>query len=379
MPILSRAVISDKILIKFAKLDKGWYASLYMRKEVILAIVAGSVLGLVIAFGIWRANLSFSPRKGSVTNPTSIPSSPSDFKITLAKPQSYQVISLTPTIISGVTRESSYVVVSAEDQDYVTKSDNNGQFEIETDLNGGVNQIRVAAFDDSGASAQTNLLLVYSSEYAKDQDTSATTDQNSTPSADSIRQKVQEKLSQVESNPIATLGTITDLTDNTIQIKTQAGEIQLVSLDKINTTFIKTTKDVIKEIKFSDLAIGDFIVAMGTKNGNGILQAKRVLITDPLKETTRNVVFGQVLVTDKLTKLTLKNPKDGKTYSIEPDDQIKIIDLVNAKGPATRFSHIDQGDTIIAVGSSSDDTFTARTIILVKNAPTSSPTATPKQ
>ncbi len=352
-----------------------------MRKELILAIVAGSFLGLVIAFGIWRANIALSPRKGAESSPTPVPSSPSDFKITLAKPKNNQVITETPTIISGVTKQDSYVVVSSEDLDYVTKTDNSAQFEVKTDLNGGTNQIKVVAFDSLGGSTQTNLLLLYSSEFGKDQ--AATATQNATPSADAtgstdtVRQKVQDKLNQVESNPIATLGTITDITDNTIQIKTQSGEIQLVSLDKENTTFIKTKGNVIKEIKFADLAIGDFIIAMGTKNGNGILHAKRILIADPLKETTREVVFGQVLVTNKL-KLTLKNPKDGKTFNVEPDDQIKVIDLVNTKGPATRFSHIDQGDTIIAVGLKDKDVFTARTIILIKNASTSSPNATPK-
>lgn len=347
-----------------------------MRKELILAIVAGSFLGLVIAFGIWRANIALSPRKGLESSPTPVPSSPSDFKITLAKPKNNQVITEAPTIISGVTKQDSYVVVSSEDLDYVTKTDNSAQFEVKTDLNGGANQIKIVAFDSLGGSTQTNLLLVYSSEFGKDQ-AAATATQNASPSADTVRQKVQDKLNQVGSNPIATLGTITDITDNTIQIKTQGGEIQLVSLDKENTTFVKTKGNVIKEIKFADLAIGDFIIAMGTKNGNGILHAKRVLIADPLKETTREVIFGQVLVTNKL-KLTLKNPKDGKTFNVEPDDQIKVIDLINTKGPATRFSHIDQGDTIIVVGSNDKDIFTARTIILIKNAPTPSPSATPK-
>lgn len=347
-----------------------------MRKELILAIVAGSFLGLVIAFGIWRANIALSPRSGAESSPTPVASSPSDFKITLAKPKNNQVIIETPTIISGVTKQDSYVVVSAEDSDYVTKTDTSAQFEVEAELNGGPNQIKVVAFDSLGGSTQTNLLLVYSSEFGKDESTTTQTP-DATVSADAVRQKVQDKLNQVESNPIATLGTITDITDNTVQIKTQGGEIQLVSLDKQNTTFIKTKGGVIKEIKFADLAIGDFIVAMGTKNGNGILHAKRILIADPLKETKREAIFGQVWETDKSTQMTLKNPKDGKTFNIEPDDQIKITDLANTTGPATRFSHIDKGDTIIAVGTSDKDIFTARTIILIKNAPTASPSGQP--
>ena len=347
-----------------------------MRKEVLLAIIAGSLLGLVVAFGIWRANIALSPQNKNSISPTPTPSISPDFKITLAKPENYQVITQDSTIISGLTQPNSLVVVSAEDSDYVEKSDNEGKIGINTDLVGGTNQIRVFALNEEGASAQANLLLVYSSEFATSSP-SPETDQGSTAS-DSIRVKVQEKLNQVASNPIANLGTITDLTDNTIQIKTLGGEIQLISLDKENATFIKMTKDVTKEIKFNDIAIGDFIVAMGTKNGNGILHATRVLITDPLKETARSAVYGQVVDTGYL-KLTLKNPKDGKTYDVEPDSGLKILDLVNLKFPTTRFSQIEQGDTIIAVGIQSQDIFTARTITLVKNAPTPSPTSTPKE
>lgn len=349
-----------------------------MRKEVILAIVAGGILGLVIAFGIWRANAALSPKgKGNDPKPTPVVSV-GDFKITIAKPENNQVITETPTIISGITAANSFVVVSSEDADYIATSDGSGEFEIKTELNGGANQIRVASFDESGSSALAKLLLVYSSEFAKELESatpSATpSETNSSDSADSVRQKVQEKLKVVTSNPTSALGTITDLTDNTIQIKTQTGEIEQISLDKNDITFIKTTNNSVREVKFSDVAIGDFIVAMGSKNGNGILHAKRVLITDPLKETKREIVFGQATDLARL-KLTLKNPKDGKSVSMEPDDQIKIIDLANPDNPTTRFSQIEEGDTIIGIGTTSENTFTARTVIVAKNGAKPTPTS----
>ncbi len=354
-----------------------------MRKEVILAIIAGGVLGLIIAFGIWRANVAFSPKGkgGNEPKPTALATS-SDFKITIAKPENNQVITETPAIISGVTAANSYVVVSGEDVDYVARADESGKFEIKTELNGGANQMVVSSFDESGSSASSKLLLVYSSEFAKELESataSATpTDTSSSDSANAVRQKVQEKLNAVSLNPTAALGTITDLTDNTIQIKLQTGEIQQISIDKNSATFIKSTKGVTKEIKFSDVAIGDFIIAMGTKNGNGILHAKRVLITDPLKETKRQIIFGQATDLARL-KLTLKNPKDGKGVNMEPDDQIKIIDLANPDNPTNRFSQIDEGDTIIGVGTKNDDTFAARTVVLIKNGPTPSPSPSSKK
>ncbi len=134
-----------------------------MRKEVLFAILAGLVFGLIIAFGVWRANIALRPGDDSSTQ-ESPPPSQTDFGITIAKPQELQVITISPTTLSGITKPGVLVAISAEDEDYVVTADENGEFEIDIDVTGGVNEIIITAFDENGTTVEEKLVLVYSTE-----------------------------------------------------------------------------------------------------------------------------------------------------------------------------------------------------------------------
>lgn len=139
-----------------------------MRKEILFAILAGVTFGLIIAFGVWRANVALRPNGVSTTAPEDTPeTTQADFRITVAKPQDYQVIITSPAILTGISKPNVWIVVSAEEEDYVAKTDESGEFEIKVDVVGGVNEIIITAFDNDGTEAQEKLTLIYSSEFAK--------------------------------------------------------------------------------------------------------------------------------------------------------------------------------------------------------------------
>lgn len=139
-----------------------------MRKEILFAILAGVTFGLIIAFGVWRANVALRPNGTKTTAPEdNSRTAQGDFRITIAKPQDYQVITTSLSVLTGITRPDVWVVISAEDEDYVAKTNESGEFEIEVDLVGGVNEIIITAFDTDGAEIQEKLTLIYSSEFAK--------------------------------------------------------------------------------------------------------------------------------------------------------------------------------------------------------------------
>lgn len=142
-----------------------------MRKEVLFAIIAGAIFGIVLAFGIWRANTALEPeaKPEAITQTKEeapISESP-EFGIALAKPNNNDVITESPTLISGVTDPSTWVAISAEDEDYITKSDETGKFEQDVELIGGVNQLVITAFAEDGLKAEENLLVVFSTEFEK--------------------------------------------------------------------------------------------------------------------------------------------------------------------------------------------------------------------
>lgn len=139
-----------------------------MRKEILFAILAGVTFGLIIAFGVWRANVALRPDGVKTTAPEDTSkTAQADFGITIAKPQDYQVITTSPAVLTGISKPNVWIVISAEEEDYVAKTDERGEFEIEVDVIGGVNEVIITAFDTDGAETQEKLILVYSSEFTK--------------------------------------------------------------------------------------------------------------------------------------------------------------------------------------------------------------------
>src|SRR5258706_9094544 len=71
-----------------------------MRKEIFFAIIAGGGLGLLIAFGIWRANVMLKPRDSKSTStstkaPTATSFQSGDLKIVIASPFNMAVLTQT--------------------------------------------------------------------------------------------------------------------------------------------------------------------------------------------------------------------------------------------------------------------------------------------
>ena len=83
--------------------------------------------------------------------------------------------------------------------------------------------------------------------------------ETSTDEANSVRDTVQRKVEEARTIPFAYIGTVTDIAEETIQInkyifseaKEDAGEIQQISVDEENTTFVKITKSIWKGCGYS--------------------------------------------------------------------------------------------------------------------------------
>ncbi|MEK7112430.1 MAG: hypothetical protein AAB875_03815 [Patescibacteria group bacterium] len=332
-----------------------------MKKEVLFAILAGLGLGLIIAFGVWRANVALSP-KGKEGKIEASPTPKPEFAITLVKPAVNDVFTENPALVSGITKANAYIAISAEDTDYALQADAKGSFEAEVELTGGVNQLVIVAFDEKGSEVSQKLLLVFSTEFEKYMkvDEAKEETQNAT---DSVRDKVQQKVSQALKSPKALLGTVTDILENTFQIKSGSGEIEQLSVSS-ETSVLKTGKTT-KEVKLIDVAIGDYIVAMGFKNGNGVLDTKRILITSPIESTNRRAIFAKVVKggNKDLISQIVKTEEDQK---VAPDKNVTILLPIDGKTAKIKFADLKEEDLIVALGVDSDSTLTARTIFVVK-------------
>lgn len=363
-----------------------------MRKEVLFAILAGVVVGAVVAFGVWRANNALKVKESQTTTPsqTSEPEiEKPEFDITLASPEHLDVITDSPTVLSGITNQNVWIVISSFESDYIIKSNPQGSFEEEVELTGGVNEILITAFDDNGNPAEEALTIVYSTEFAKDEESSTLSYQEeATEEGDRLVEKVQQKIEEAKNQPKAYLGTITDISENTIQmnkfvsgeVNNTAGEIQQVQVGD-DTTFVKVGKTT-QAIEYSDVAIGDFIVAMGFVNEKGVLDAKRVLITSEPEPLTRKVVLGETLDVKK-NELTLIQKAGGKELKVVPKDTVSVTSVKDGEASKVRYSDISEGSTIIVTGDFvtgdvDGSTIEARRIYIIAT-PEPSPTLTEEE
>lgn len=150
-----------------------------MRKELIFAIVAGTIFGLVVAVGIWRANSAIKLTE-NISSPTptvveendnNSPQANSELGITLTKPEDKDVKAENSTEFIGITRPASWIVISAEDEDYIIQSDEKGEFSQEVELIGGMNQILLTSYDpNTNDFVEENLTIVHSTELKIDEE-----------------------------------------------------------------------------------------------------------------------------------------------------------------------------------------------------------------
>lgn len=334
-----------------------------MRKEIIYAIIAGSFLGIAIAFGVWRVNATLSPNK-NVQSPGTKLSQGENSLVTIAKPSNNDVISQNPLAITGIAKPGSVLLISSDSKDYLPNLDNKGSFSIDIDLPaGGINQLVIASFDDKGKLTKQVLTLVFSTEFAKIMPPTLTPTEKATQqSTDSVRKKVEEKVAAALNSPTSYLGTVTDIAESSIQLKSAAGEINQISTAN-NLAVIKDGKTP-KEVKLTDIAIGDFIVAMGFTTGNHVLDSRRILITTPPQLASNEYLLTTAGKAGK-NQLTVNGVKDGKNLTLVPATSTAVYLKSSDQLKKIKFSDIAEFDTIVAVGSfSTSGQFKARTVFV---------------
>jgi hypothetical protein len=347
-----------------------------MRKEIIWVAGIGILLGIIIAFGVWRVNSSISnntppPTINESPTPTS---SPIGFDITLSQPQDNDVITSSPMTVSGITKPLSWIVISGESSDYVLQSNADGTFSQEVDLTPGVNQIQATTFSPEGDQTQAKVIVVYS--YIFPQETAVATPTTSPNATDEVQinQKVAQRLAQISSQPKAYLGSVTDIADSTIEIKSLDSKIQQISVEGSGITVVDTRGHSTKPFKPTDIAIGDFIIAMGYVDSSHVLSARQISISNSF---TENKISYSLAKITKITKssLTVTNVSDGSTTTLQPDKDTDIEIISSGKSKSAKLSDLNVGDEVIYVVGTTAGELIPRSIFDI--APLS-PTLTPK-
>lgn len=330
-----------------------------MRKETTFAIIFGITLGLILAFGIYRANKAIKQNSQGITIDTEVvdkdsPETEGNTPLTLLKPDNMQVFGTDVIQITGTTKANSYLVVTGGTSDYFTKSSSDGSFNFEYEIDPSINYLDINSISENNSRSNIKLEIVYSSEAIK----------SDSLESDDVEEKIEEKLENVQKKAEFFKGTVTDITDMSIQMKTTSGEIKQISYTSTLTSFAKIGKTTGK-IAPSDVAIGDYILALGYKKDNSVLDAFRIIVTQPEVPEEIKVFYGRVETKNKndmdISQQDAENivvgiDNNSKTYKGSPDSSEKA-----------RFANISEGDFVIGSYFSDKDENIARRIYILSS------------
>ncbi len=138
-----------------------------MKKEVILAITIGFIIGLVLTFFVYKSQLGRSV-SGEILSPLASKEVPTEIEplpeksLTIIAPLDQSISSEGKTTITGSNSPLSWVLIMGEKGEKVIQADEKGNFETDLLLVSGENEIMITAVDQDGSEISKTLTIVYS-------------------------------------------------------------------------------------------------------------------------------------------------------------------------------------------------------------------------
>lgn len=137
-----------------------------MKKEALLAIVIGILVGLGITFAIYRVRLTLlqnEPEESTLIESNITPSiSPSTEKLLITSPLNESIVSSAQATVSGTAEGNEIVVVMVNDEEYITQADEIGAFAVNVTYSAGSNFITVTAISADGSQKTKELIVIFS-------------------------------------------------------------------------------------------------------------------------------------------------------------------------------------------------------------------------
>lgn len=139
-----------------------------MRKEVILAVIIGVLLGGVILYGINLANKS--SKTDSVNNDfdensqtTPSPTKNQENQIIFISPLNNSVVTEAQVTLKGTAKPNSNLAIVTENDDILTTSNGTGNFSSNINLILGENLITVTVVDENQATSSASIYVIRTS------------------------------------------------------------------------------------------------------------------------------------------------------------------------------------------------------------------------
>lgn len=304
-----------------------------LRKEPLIAIILGSAIGIAVAFSLWRISLGSDSHKSEdkkQTETSLIQDAGAQNEFAIVSPSDFHVVSDDTVEVTGFANSGAVIAAYGADT-AIGKANTSGEFSLSVELKTGVNKIPVWSLERGKPPEKIELTLVYTNELSSD--VSAT----------------------------ATFGTVTDITEDTLQVRSSSGEIAQLAISS-ETTYVKVIDDP-DDIEFSDVAIGDYIAALGTSNNN-VINVQRILVTTEPESPSVEAVIGTINVLSS-SEFLISKSESNEEVSIDATNGATTYSAREQEIATSRLSTSKEGDEIIVIGNFEDNELVADIIVLL--------------
>jgi len=136
-----------------------------MKKEVVIAIIVGFVLGLAITFGIYTAQKALKNKQVPTESPSSQIDLTPSHSITITSPENEALVDNEEVTLTGTTTSLSSITIISQDSQIITTANEQGNFTATLELSGGANPINITSYDPDGNQAETQIVIAYSTQF----------------------------------------------------------------------------------------------------------------------------------------------------------------------------------------------------------------------
>lgn len=128
----------------------------FLSMVTVLVFGLGGLLALYIILN--------PPQSKNLTSIFPVTTQPVSLVLSLHNPEDYTLTFTPEVMLSGTTSPGSVIVLTTDKKDLVLKASSSGSFSVAVKLEGGVNNLTVAAFDGLGNSKSEARTIYYSKE-----------------------------------------------------------------------------------------------------------------------------------------------------------------------------------------------------------------------
>ena len=138
-----------------------------MKKEILIAVFVGLSMGLIITFGVYRVKNSLitTPTTDFIENTEDSNATATPTLLALHSPEDGIIQTEPELTVTGSTIPNAFVVLFVNNIDYISNSDESGNFSFKIQLEDKINVIRVHVLDENGIASVEERLVVLSSAF----------------------------------------------------------------------------------------------------------------------------------------------------------------------------------------------------------------------